>query len=87
MFHLQLLPNISSSPHVPISLPSPLSLHSLSNYTNTTGFDIISCAAAIVRAGAIPVVVDCGSTTWNIDIQQLEAKITPQTILPYLILN
>ncbi|GGA26906.1 DegT/DnrJ/EryC1/StrS aminotransferase family protein [Okeania sp. KiyG1] len=42
-------------------------------------FTIISCAAAIVRAGAIPVVVDCDSTTWNIDIKQLESKITPQT--------
>ena len=30
-------------------------------------FTIISCAAAIVRAGAIPVVVDCQPDTWNLD--------------------
>jgi perosamine synthetase len=42
-------------------------------------FTIISCAAAIVRAGAIPVVVDCDPQTWNIDIAQIEAKITPRT--------
>jgi perosamine synthetase len=42
-------------------------------------FTIISCAAAIVRAGAIPVVIDCDRHTWNMDIEQLEAKITPKT--------
>lgn len=42
-------------------------------------FTIISCAAAIVRAGAIPVVVDCHPHTWNLDTTQLEAKITPNT--------
>ena len=42
-------------------------------------FTIISCAAAIVRAGAIPVVVDCDPQTWNIDIAQIEAKITSRT--------
>jgi perosamine synthetase len=42
-------------------------------------FTIISCAAAIVRAGAIPVVVDADPVTWNMDIGQIEAKITPQT--------
>jgi len=42
-------------------------------------FTIISCAAAIVRAGAIPVVVDCNPDTWNMDVQQVEAKITPKT--------
>lgn len=42
-------------------------------------FTIISCAAAIVRAGATPVVVDCDPKTWNIDINQVEAKITPRT--------
>lgn len=42
-------------------------------------FTIISCAAAIVRAGATPVVVDCDSQTWNMDTAQLEAKITPRT--------
>ena len=42
-------------------------------------FTIISCAAAIVRAGAIPVVVDCDSATWNMDVAQVEARITPRT--------
>jgi perosamine synthetase len=42
-------------------------------------FTIISCAAAIVRAGAVPVVVDCDPHTWNMDVSQIEAKITPQT--------
>lgn len=42
-------------------------------------FTIISCAAAIVRAGATPVVVDSDPVTWNMDVSQIEAKITPQT--------
>ena len=42
-------------------------------------FTIISCAAAIVRAGAVPVVVDSDPATWNMDVRQLEAKLTPKT--------
>lgn len=42
-------------------------------------FTIISCASAIVRAGAIPVVVDCDPATWNMDVTQIKAKITPRT--------
>jgi len=42
-------------------------------------FTIISCAAAIVRAGAVPVVVDCEPDTWNMDVSQVEARITPRT--------
>jgi perosamine synthetase len=42
-------------------------------------FTIISCAAAIVRAGATPVVVDCDPVTWNIDPAQIERVITPRT--------
>jgi perosamine synthetase len=42
-------------------------------------FTIISCAAAIIRAGAIPVVVDSEPITWNMDISAIEAKITPRT--------
>jgi len=42
-------------------------------------FTIISCAAAIVRAGAIPVLVDCDAQTWNMDVAQIEGKITPKT--------
>ena len=40
---------------------------------------IISCAAAIVRAGATPVVVDADPVTWNMDVEQVAAKITPRT--------
>jgi len=42
-------------------------------------FTIISCAAAIVRVGAVPVVVDCDPATWNMDVAQIEARITPRT--------
>lgn len=42
-------------------------------------FTIISCAAAIVRAGAVPVVVDCDPVTWNMDVSQVEARITSRT--------
>src|SRR6185369_6883628 len=42
-------------------------------------FTIISCAAAVVRAGATPVVVDCDRRTWNMDASLVEAKITPRT--------
>lgn len=40
---------------------------------------IISCAAAIVRAGATPVLVDCDPQTWNMDVDQVEARITSRT--------
>jgi perosamine synthetase len=40
---------------------------------------IISCAAAIVRAGATPVLVDCDPRTWNMEIGQVEARITSRT--------
>lgn len=42
-------------------------------------FTIISCAAAIVRSGAIPVLVDSHPLTWNMDVSQIEAKITART--------
>jgi perosamine synthetase len=42
-------------------------------------FTIISCAAAIVRAGATPVVVDADPATWNIDPSRVEEAITPRT--------
>jgi perosamine synthetase len=42
-------------------------------------FTIISCAAAIVRAGATPVVIDSDPVTWNLDPARLEAVITPRT--------
>lgn len=42
-------------------------------------FTIISCAAAIVRAGATPVVVDADPVTWNMVPEQVAASITPRT--------
>src|SRR5262249_32859856 len=42
-------------------------------------FTIIACAAAIVRAGATPVVVDSDPVTWNMNPAQIESKITPCT--------
>jgi len=42
-------------------------------------FTIISCIGQIVRAGARPVLVDSDPVTWNMDVTQIEAKITPRT--------
>ena len=42
-------------------------------------FTIISCAAAIVRSGAKPVLVDSDPVTWNMDMNQIEGEITPKT--------
>ena len=42
-------------------------------------FTIISCATAIIRAGAKPVLVDADPLTFNMDVSQIEAKITPKT--------
>lgn len=43
-------------------------------------FTIISCAVAITKAGATPVVVDCDPDTWNMDVSQIESKITDKTV-------
>lgn len=42
-------------------------------------FTIISCAAAIVRAGSIPVLVDADPVTWNMSAEQIAERITPST--------
>lgn len=42
-------------------------------------FTIISCAAAIVRAGATPVAVDSDPHTWNMDVAAVAERITPRT--------
>ncbi len=42
-------------------------------------FTIISCALAVIRAGGIPVLVDADPDTWCMDVNQVEAKITPNT--------
>lgn len=42
-------------------------------------FTIISPAASIVACGAKPILVDCDPATWNMDVSQIEAKITSNT--------
>jgi len=42
-------------------------------------FTIISCAAAIVRAGLKPVLVDADPFTWNMDTKQIKLRITKRT--------
>jgi len=42
-------------------------------------FTMIACAASIVRAGAIPVVVDAEADTWNMNVDAVRAAITPRT--------
>ncbi len=42
-------------------------------------FTIISCAASVIRAGYIPVLVDADARTWNMNTELIEQKITPKT--------
>ena len=42
-------------------------------------FTIISCVASIVRAGAVPVVVDSDPHTWNMDVTKIQPQITSRT--------
>lgn len=42
-------------------------------------FTIISCAAPVIRAGAKPVLIDSDPQTWNMDVTQIEKKITRRT--------
>jgi perosamine synthetase len=42
-------------------------------------FTIISCALAVVYAGAVPVLVDSDPRTWTMDVNQIARKITPRT--------
>jgi perosamine synthetase len=42
-------------------------------------FTIISCATAILRAGCVPVVVDCDPETWCMTADLVAARITPRT--------
>ncbi len=42
-------------------------------------FTIISCILQIIRSGATPVLVDSDPITWNMDVTQIEQKITPRT--------
>lgn len=45
----------------------------------TPAFTIISCITAILESGLTPVLVDSEPRTWNMDVNQIEAKITPKT--------
>lgn len=40
---------------------------------------IISCAMAVTKLGGIPVLVDSDLNTWNMDVNEIEGKITPRT--------
>lgn len=42
-------------------------------------FTIISCAAAILRAGATPIFVDSDARTWNVDVDQIAPLVTRRT--------
>ena len=42
-------------------------------------FTIISCALAAIRLGAVPVLVDAEPDTWNMDVAQIESRLTPRT--------
>lgn len=42
-------------------------------------FSIISCAMAVTKLGAVPVLLDSDMYTWNMNADEIEAKITPRT--------
>jgi perosamine synthetase len=42
-------------------------------------FTIISCAMAVTKLGAIPVLVDSDINTWNMNVDEIEAKLTSKT--------
>lgn len=42
-------------------------------------FTIISCIGQIVRSGATPVLIDSDAGTWNMDVRQIEARVTART--------
>lgn len=42
-------------------------------------FTIISCAMAVTKVGAIPVLIDSDIETWNMKVSEIEQKITART--------
>ena len=42
-------------------------------------FTIISCLNAIIKNGLVPIPVDCNFDDWNMDVNQVERKITRKT--------
>jgi len=50
-------------------------------------FTIISCILPVIRCGATPVLVDSDPVTWNMNVKQVEKKITTKTkaiIVPHI---
>lgn len=43
-------------------------------------FTIISCATAIINSGAKPILVDADPETWNMQVENIEALITKNTV-------
>mgnify|MGYP001180423763 CR=1 FL=1 len=43
-------------------------------------FTIISCASAVIRRGAKPVLIDADPKTWNMNVQEIESSITSRTV-------
>jgi perosamine synthetase len=44
-------------------------------------FTIISCVAAVVRCGCVPVLVDSDPVTWNVDVEMLRSKIETEIVI------
>ena len=42
-------------------------------------FTIISCAMAITKIGAVPVLIDSDIHSWNMKVEEIQEKITPRT--------
>lgn len=42
-------------------------------------FTIIACAAAVIRAGGVPVLVDCDPMTWNMTADTVREQLSPRT--------
>lgn len=42
-------------------------------------FTIISCAMAVTKVGAVPVLIDSDVDTWNMNVDEIESKITSKT--------
>ena len=43
-------------------------------------FTIISCATAVIKSGAKPVLIDACERTWNMNVDHVEAAITSKTV-------